>query len=306
MTRRGILLIGGTGFLGTALARTLAADDREVHVLARGVEPGQRAGIRYHCGSQDEALIVAPLLKTCDTVVHLAANSTPGSASASLLSEIEQNLLPTARLLGIMESTPPARLLFISSGGSLYGNPQHLPVGEQHGTSPISCHAAGKVSQEAFFTTFAHSHNTSLAVLRPSNLYGPGQPLRAGFGIVRTILEKARRGDPIEIRGDGSAVRDYLYIDDAVDACRRLIDTPQATGPYNAGSGSGVSIATLIRLCRETTDRTIPVIHQSAPNTDVRAIVLDSSRLAEETGWKAEMALSAGIARTWRWLTEGF
>lgn len=304
MTREGILLIGGTGFLGTALARNLAAAGREVHVLARGAEPGQRARVHYHRGAQDETLIVEPLLQICDTVVHLAAHSTPGSTSASLLSEVEQSLRPTARLLGIMESTPPARLLFISSGGSLYGNPQHLPVGEQHGTSPFSCHAAGKVSLEAFFTTFAHGHNVPLAILRPSNLYGPGQPLRAGFGIVRTLLEKARLGEPIEIRGDGSAVRDYLYIDDAVDACRRLIDTPQATGPYNAGSGSGASIATLIRLCIETTGRTIPVIHQSAPNTDVRAIVLDSTRLAAETGWNPSWSLEDGLRQTWSWLRD--
>ncbi|OGB21696.1 MAG: hypothetical protein A3I66_16325 [Burkholderiales bacterium RIFCSPLOWO2_02_FULL_57_36] len=246
------------------------------------------------------------MLRGCHTVVHLASSSTPGTSTASLMTEVEQSLLPTARLLDIMESTPPVRLLFISSGGSLYGNPLHLPVSEKYPASPISCHAAGKVSLEAFFTTFAHGRNIPLAILRPSNLYGPGQPLRAGFGIVRTLLEKVRLGEPIEIRGDGSAVRDYLYIDDAVDACRRLIDTPQATGPYNAGSGSGVSIATLVRLCSEATGRTIPVTHQAAPNTDVRAIILDSQRLKSATGWKPEMELSAGIARTWHWLTEGF
>ncbi|MGH8353647.1 MAG: NAD-dependent epimerase/dehydratase family protein [Pseudomonas sp.] len=304
MTRQGILLIGGTGFLGSALARTLAAAGREVHVLARSAEPGRRAGVHYHRGAQDEAHIVTSLLRECRTVVHLAANSTPGTPAATLLTEVEQSLLPTARLLDSMESTPPARLLFISSGGSLYGNPQHLPVGEQQGASPISCHAAGKVSLEAFFTTFAHGRNIPLAILRPSNLYGPRQPLRAGFGLVRTLLEKVKLGEPIVIRGDGSAVRDYLYIDDAVDACRRLIDTSQAIGPYNAGSGSGVSIATLVRLCSEATGRTIPVIHQSAPNTDVRAIVLDSSRLATETGWTATVSLQEGIAHTWHWLEE--
>lgn len=304
MTRQGILLIGGTGFLGTALAHTLAAADREVHVLARNAEPGLRAGVHYHRGAQDEARIVTPLLRECRTVVHLAASSTPGTPTASLITEVEQSLLPTARLLDIMASAPPARLLFISSGGSLYGNPQHLPVGERHGASPISCHAAGKVSLEAFFTTFAHGCNTPLAILRPSNLYGPGQPLRTGFGIVRTLLEKVRLGEPIEIRGDGSAVRDYLYIDDAVDACHRLIDTPQAIGPYNAGSGSGVSIATLVRLCSEATGRTIPVIHQPAPNTDVRAIVLDSARLAAATGWSPLWSLEDGLRQTWNWLRD--
>lgn len=304
MNRNGILLIGGTGFLGTALARALATSGREVHVLARSAEPGQRAGVSYHCGAMDEARIVTPLLQKCNTVVHLAASSTPGNLSASMLSEIEHSLLPSARLLNIMEAVTPSRLLFISSGGSLYGNPQHLPVGEQQGTSPISCHAAGKISLEAFFTTFANASNIPLAILRPSNLYGPGQALRAGFGIVRTLLEKARQGKPIEIRGDGNSVRDYLYIDDAVDACLRLIDSPQATGPFNAGSGHGVSIATLVGLCSDTTGHSIPVIYLPAPNTDVRAIVLDSARLATETGWSPSWSLEDGLRQTWSWLRD--
>lgn len=304
MTRQGILLIGGTGFLGSALARALALAGREVHVLARNAEPGLRVGVNYHRGALDAAHIVTPLLRTCRTVVHLAASSTPGTPAASLTTEVEQSLLPTARLLDIMASTPPAHLLFISSGGSLYGNPQHLPVGEQHGASPISCHAAGKVSLEAFFTTFAHGCNIPLSILRPSNLYGPGQPLRPDFGIVRTLLEKVRLSEPIEIRGDGSAVRDYLYIDDAVDACRRLIDTPQATGPYNAGSGSGVSIATLVRLCSEATGHAISVHYRAAPNTDVRAIILDSARLAAATGWNPSWSLEDGLRQTWDWLRD--
>lgn len=304
MNEKNVLLIGGTGFLGSALIRVLVEEGWEVHVLSRKAEPGRRAGAHYHRGAQEEADIVAPLLREAHTVVHLASTTTPGSPAASSLKEIDQNLLPAARLLEIMSSSPPARLLFISSGGSLYGNPQHLPASEQHPPSPISCHAAGKVSLESFFTTFAHDHNVPLAILRPSNFYGPDQPLRPGFGIVRTLLEKAKRGEPFEIRGDGSAVRDYLYIDDAVEACRRLIKTPLATGPYNAGSGSGVSITTLVKLCSEITGHIIPVIHQPALSTDVRTIVLDSSRLMAETGWRPSWPLQEGLRQTWNWLRD--
>lgn len=302
MNRKGILLIGGNGFLGTALAPALAAEGREVHVLSRSAESGCRKGIQYYRGGQDETQIVLPLLKKVNTVVHLASTTTPGSPAASPVMEIEKNLLPAARLLEIMESSPPARLLFVSSGGSVYGNPEQLPASENHATSPISRHAAGKVSLESFFTCFAHDYNIPLAILRPSNFYGPGQSLRQGFGIVRTLLEKIKQGEPIEIRGDGSAVRDYLYIDDAVDACRRLIDTHSATGPYNAGSGRDVSIKTLVSLCCEITGHSVPVVHHPAPNSDVRAIVLDSSRLEARTGWRPSWSLEDGLRQTWDWL----
>lgn len=299
MNCEGILLIGGTGFIGTALAHTLAAKGHEVHVLARNADPGNRNGVHYHRGAMDDPEVVLPLLRQCHSLVHLATTTTPGTPAANPVQEIEQSLLPSARLIEIMACAAPARLLFVSSGGSLYGNPKQLPVSELQCAAPVSWHAAGKVALEAFFTTFAHASNVPLAILRPSNLYGPGQPLRAGFGIVRTLLEKIRRGEPIEIRGDGSAVRDYLYIDDAVDACCRLLDQPQATGAYNAGSGNGVSIATLIKLCSEATGCSVPVIYQPAPNSDVRAIILDSSRLSGDTGWCPRWSLKEGISRTW-------
>lgn len=216
--------------------------------------------------------------------------------------DVEENLLPAARFLEILAIAPPSRLLLLSSGGALYGNPRYLPIDEVHPVSPLSSHAAGKVALESFFTAFANSSGVSLAILRPSNLYGPGQPLRTGFGIVRALLEKARHGEPIEIWGDGETVRDYLYIDDAVDACVRMIDTPGATGPFNVGSGCGTSINALVKLAEDVTGCAIPVIRRPERGTDVRAIVLDSARLREATGWSADTLLEDGLQRTWEWL----
>lgn len=302
MNREGILLIGGTGFLGTAIAKTLASNGRKVHVLARRAIPGLRNGVHYYSSAQDEPATVMALLKKCSTVVHLAVTSTPASPAASFLSEVEESLEPCARLFELMAPIPPARMLFVSSGGSIYGSPQQLPVSEQQLPSPISYHAAGKLSLEAFFTTFAISADISLAILRPSNIYGPHQPLRTGFGLVRTVLEKARMGESVAIRGDGSAVRDYLYIEDFVDACIRLIDMPKAVGTYNVGTGYGVCVSDLIRLCSEVAGFDIPVSYQAAPGTDVRGIVLDSSRLASVAGWVPSWPLTEGLRETWEWL----
>ena len=300
-SRDGILLIGGNGFLGSALARALAGAGNAVHVLSRSVEPGHRSGIAYHRGSQDDTAVVAALLSECCTVVHLASTTTPGSSARSPAIDTEENLLPATKLAEVMSVLPPDRLLFVSSGGAVYGNPDRLPVDESLAPGPLSYHAAGKVALEALFAAFAQANGVSLAILRPSNIYGPGQPLRSGFGLVRTLLDKALRAEPVEMWGDGSAVRDYLYIDDAVEACSRLIGNPQATGLFNAGSETGNSIRELITLVAQVTGRTSEVAQRPARGTDVRAIVLDCTRLRAATAWTPTVALQEGLEHTWTW-----
>ena len=302
--RERILLIGGNGFLGSALARSLARAGREVHVLSRSAEPGQRGGIAFHRSSQDDIAIVAPLLSECRTVIHLASTTTPGSSARNPRIDTEENLLPAARLVEAMSVLPPDRLIFVSSGGAVYGNPDRLPVDESCAPRPLSYHAAGKVALESLFATFAHANGVSLAIVRPSNIYGPGQPLRGGFGLVRTLLEKALRGEAVEMWGDGTAMRDYLFIDDVVEACIRLTDNPQATGVFNAGSGTGTSIRELITLVARVTGRAPEVIERPARGTDVRAIVLDCTRLRAATAWTPTVALEEGLQRTWTWVQD--
>ncbi len=303
-TRQGVLLVGGNGFLGAALARKLVAAGRQVHVLSRHLEPGVREGIGFHRGGQDEVVAVSPLLRTCGTVVHLASTTTPGSSARNPIIDSQENLLPAARLLETMAGMPPERLVFVSSGGSIYGNPDELPVRETQRPDPLSFHAAGKIALEALFSAFAHSHSIPLAILRPSNIYGPGQALRGGFGVVRTLLDRALQDEPFEIWGAGTVVRDYLFIDDAVDAGMKLLGAPSATGIFNVGSGRGTSIAELVELVIRTTGRDLKTIERPSRCTDVKAVVLDCERLAAATGWTAKTGLEQGLQKTWKWLCE--
>ena len=300
--RDGILLVGGNGFLGLALARALAAAGHQPHVLSRSTEPGRREGIAFHRGSQDDADVGVPLLGICATVVHLASTTTPGlSAGRSSVDAIE-NLLPAARLLELLGTQVPERLIFVSSGGAIYGNPERLPTDESHPPNPLSSHAAGKVALEAFFTSFAHANRVPFTIVRPANLYGPGQIARPGFGLVRTLLDKAQSREPLEVWGDGSAVRDYVFIDDAVDAFARIMAQPDLSGTFNVGSGVGTSIAGLIRLAERVTGREIGIIARPAREVDVRAIVLNTARLRAASGWMPHTELEPGLRRTWAWL----
>ncbi len=299
----GILIIGAAGFLGSALSRKLQEQGLPVHRLLRSPLPSLGRQDTVHIGSLEDTALIRAILPKCGTVFHLASATTPASSASSPSMEAELNLLPTLRLLEAMQGFPAIRLIFTSSGGTLYGNPTTPAVTETAPLSPLSYHGTGKLAIESFMHTFQHLSGQNITVLRPSNLYGPGQSLREGFGLIRTMLENARCGNPVNIWGDGESVRDFLYIDDMVDACCRALSNYH-TGwrVFNVGSGEGHSINQIRRMVEEISGMPVPAIYHPSRPGDVRRIVLDSSKLHSELGWNPVVPLAEGIRRTWHWM----
>jgi len=219
--------------------------------------------------------------------------------------ESELNLGPALRFLDILQKYEHVHLFFVSSGGTVYGNPRTLPVDEDQPLSPLSYHGAGKIAMEAFLQAYCRQFGRGVTILRPSNFYGPGQPYRKGFGIVRGMLEHLRRDRPVEIWGDGENIRDFIYIEDFVDACVRLVERGQAARTidvFNVGYGSGVSINRLCDLVESVTGGRIRKEYRAGRSIDVRSVVLDCSKLNRHAGWKPATDLETGLARTWEWL----
>jgi UDP-glucose 4-epimerase len=290
-----ILLVGGGGFIGRALAASFAAEGREVHVLSRKLAPGLPAGVRSYVGDQGDEAVLRPLLVRCAQVIHLASATTPGDTVWSPSVEAETSLLPALRFLECLQDFPESRVIFVSTGGALYGNADGAK--ETTIPAPGSYHGAGKLALEVFFSVLGQRRSGGLTVLRPSNIYGPGQGLRAGFGIIRTLLERARDGSKVTIWGDGSSVRDYLYIDDMVAACRSALVGP--SGVFNVGSGVGTSLNELIQQAQEVTGHVLLVERQPSRASDVQRIVLDVTSAREMLGWQSSVRLSEGLSLTW-------
>ena len=303
MKDRNILLLGGGGFIGTALSRSLNENNFAVHILSTQL-PSRQIGpdIMFHKGSLDNKEILERLLPECNTIVHLASCTTPGSSSRQPALEADKNITPTLRFLDILQGYNNVHIIFVSSGGTLYGNPESTPVDETQPTNPLSFHGAGKVALETFLRTFSMSPEKNTTILRPSNVYGPGQPLRSGFGVIRTMLEHVLCGTVMEIWGDGSSVRDFLYIDDMLSALIRLIDLPHDDNTYNVGSGIGYSLNQLKEIIESVCRRKLSTIYRPSRKTDVKTIVLNSSHLIKKTKWHPTVSLEQGIESTWKWL----
>lgn len=295
-----ILLLGGGGFIGQALAARLSVAGHAATILSRRPAGRTMPGVAWCQGALDDADLLNDLLPRCSAVVHLATTSTPGSYRDEPSREANENLIPLLRLLEAMSDHPDIPLLYLSSGGAIYGNPEALPVPETHPTAPLSYHAAGKAAAEQFLGAFARD-GRAVTILRPSNAYGPGQALKQGFGVVRTLLEHIKRRTPMDIWGDGNTVRDYLFIDDLTQACLDVLERP-STGTYNLGSGTGHSLNDLCGIARAVTGQDFEIHFRPARGTDVRAVVLDSTRFSRSYGWKPEISLEEGMARMWRWL----
>ncbi len=238
-------------------------------------------------------------------MVHLASTSTPTSSAGQPLTELQGNLYPTLALLQALQSRPETPLIYLSSGGSLYSAANGESANESAHVAPRSYHGAGKVSAEHFISAWCAQYPSAVTVLRPSNIYGPGQNERAGFAIIPTAFGKLLREETLSVRGDGSSIRDYLYIDDFVTLCMRILAAPAITGmsTINASSGIGTSLNELFATVEKVTGRRLRRSYEIGNAVDSRCVVMDSSLARQRYGWSATTPLHDGLRQTWDWLT---
>jgi UDP-glucose 4-epimerase len=192
------------------------------------------------------------------------------------------------------------KVIFTSSGGPVYGLPRFIPITEDHPTEPICSYGISKLMIEKYLHMFNYLHGLNYQVLRISNPYGPYHSSESQ-GAADVFLSRVQRGEPIEIWGDGSVCRDYVYIDDVIDALYlSLLDNNEKV--LNIGSGSGTTLNSLVSIIRDATGEKFDVIYKEGRNVDIPINVLSIERAAECYGWKPKVDLHRGIEMTWKWL----
>jgi len=302
------LVLGGAGFIGQNLCEALVGIGHQVYAvdlpesLARMQHP-QLEKVQWVAGDFAQTESLLPLLNGVDLVFHLVSTTLPSTSNDSPQRDLQDNVSATLRLLDLIiaQATPP-RVIFLSSGGTVYGLPQAVPIAEDHPTDPLCAYGIGKLAIEKYLALYHHLHGLDYHILRLANPYGPRQPLGRGQGVIPVFLYKALRKEPLELWGDGGVVRDYLYIG---DLCRALLAIITYTGSeriFNIGSGQGHSLNDVIGIIRQILETDFECLHLPARACDVPVNILSIQRAHQELGWSPKISLYHGITLLLPWL----
>ncbi len=303
-----VVVLGGSGFVGRSLCPALVAAGCTVLSISRSPVIRRHPGVSYIDCNFDNIYQLGEFYQQADFIFHLACDTTPATSSRQSSLEVTANLLPSLRLLEYLEHQCKAVLVYLSSGGTVYGDTGDAVCTELNTTSPISYYGASKASLELFFQAYHLQTGNPVVILRPSNIYGPGQLAKQQFGFIPTLFSALQNGDAFNLMGDGRHVRDFLFIDDFVSLCVSITNSDSATdkhySTYNVGSDDGIELIDIIQLAQELTGKKVQLKYLPARDVDVRSIVLDSSKAKSKFDWQPETAIDSGLEQTWTWLSE--
>jgi len=297
------VLVIGLGFIGSRIGGVWRERGCEVSAITRsdGGRPGEarRQGTSVTIGNAADPVLLEAALAGVDHVVYSAGGLLPAESNAAPVRDAVQSLEPLVAVLEALRTRPEIGLTYLSSGGTVYGDPRRLPVREDDPTEPVSSYGIVKLACENFITLYVTLHGLRARILRCSNVYGGGQPVDRLQGAVGVFLDRMERGLPLPIWGDGLQVRDYVHVDDVADAVIELAALPGGPGVVNVGSGQGHTLLELIKILEAVTGIE-PLLEFSATRGfDVRSNVLDVGLLRSLID-VAPIRLEDGVARTWR------
>ncbi len=309
LARERVVVFGGLGFIGSHLCRELIKHCAAVKVFNRLA--GSRESVKdieksleIVGGDTSNTDDVIAALREATVLINLVHTTVPGSSMKDPGYDVVSNVASTAKWLERLKETELRSIVYFSSGGTVYGVPEVVPITEDHPTNPISSYGITKLAIEKYTALYANRFGINYRLVRPPNVYGPGQQLNQGQGVIGILAQCALNGEPLEVWGTGTAQRDYLFIDDLVDALLKLLVYEGPLNVFNVSSGTGHSVLDLIDVLNKEIDPLPQVVHRAERGFDVPVNILDSSRLTQETGWRAKVDFEAGVRRTIQWLKE--
>jgi UDP-glucose 4-epimerase len=292
------LVLGANGFLGTTLSKALkergekfrAFDNKPPRKELDHVDVDWFVGEFLNERQLQEALI------DCDAVYHLISTTVPATSNNDPLADCQQNVLGTLKLLELAKRAGVRKIVFISSGGTVYGIPSTLPILESAPTNPLCAYGISKLAIEKYLFLYSIIHKLEYCVLRVSNLYGHFQGLDGKQGAVGVFLGKALSGKMIEVWGDGSVVRDYVFADDVVAAMLKAMKYEGEHRIFNIGAGKGRSLKQVLETIERILGKRLRVTYTSNRVYDVPKSILDISRAKRCLGWQPEVTFEDGLS----------
>ena len=309
MAGKTALVTGAAGFIGSHLVDRLVADGYTVagvDDLSTGNLANLPAGfdLRQLDISDPELRNIVAEVRP-DFVFHLAAQISVSVSAREPVTDAEVNILGALNLFeGIRAVRGNAtKVVYITSGGTAYGEPSVLPADESTPTLPLSPYGASKLAVETYLPVYERLCGLKYSIMRLANVYGPRQDPHGEAGVVAIFARAMLSGTPPTVFGDGNDERDYVYVIDVIDAIVRAADS-SLPGPFNVGSGEGTSTNRIFQLVAENCAHTDPAIHGPPRPGDVKRIFLDVTRAREELGWTPETKLENGLKSTIEWFKQ--
>lgn len=297
------MILGGLGFLGQNLCRMLADYEKDIIVYNRESKHAHtveesltRDHIKHKVvwGNFEDEGSWEDKLKDVNLVFHLISTTKP--SNTNMMYEFSSNVEASIRFLEMCAKLN-VRVIFFSSGGTVYGMPRSLPIDELHATNPISTYGISKLAIEKCLVYYGYTKKLNYTILRIANPYGKGQNLNNLQGFIGISLSRALQGQDIEVWGDGNIIRDYIYMDDLMDAVKRVVLYNGNYRIFNVGYSKGYSINEIVSIIQRYINPRVFVKYKEGRIQDVSANILSHDLLRNETGWVPKVSIEEGIKR---------
>ncbi|MEI8309510.1 MAG: NAD-dependent epimerase/dehydratase family protein [Verrucomicrobiota bacterium] len=298
------LVIGGAGFIGRHVTRLLCESGREVAVLGRRAK-GDRdlhPACRYISGDYGGRAVLREVLKPGCEVIDLAYSTVPKTSFEDPVFDLMSNLPASVGLFQEALAAGVKRVVIVSSGGTVYGPTDRLPIREDHPTVPVSPYGITKLTTDRYAMMFHRTAGLPVVVVRPANAYAEDQRAGTGQGFIATAVAAILAGREVEIYGAEGTIRDYIHVSDVAAGIVAALDCGDDGEIYNIGTGVGTSNAGIVKMLGELArERGIPLLCKTLPprGFDVEANILDSTKLRVQSGWSPAVCLADGLRRIW-------
>lgn len=308
-----LILFGAAGFIGTNLVLELAKNENNIITVVdknreyfSDIDSKGLENVSFVEADLDERTDYDALLMGQDMVYHLVSTTVPTTSNQKIAEELNANVIMSVRLLDACVTQNVKKVVFLSSGGTVYGKDAICPIKEDTPTNPITSYGVQKVTIEKLLYLYRYLHGLDYRVIRLANPYGPYQRPNGVQGVVTTFIYKALKGEPVKVYGDGSVVRDFIYIEDAVKGILTIANSSSEECIYNLGCGYGISVKEVLETIQKTLDIPIDVEYIEARKVDVATNYLDMGRYETAFGQLNPIELSLGISKTAEFLKEYF
>jgi UDP-glucose 4-epimerase len=297
-----ILVTGGAGFIGSHVVDTYVQHGHQV-VIVDDLSTGRASNLNpaaafYRLDIRDPALADVFAREHPDAVNHHAAQMDVRRSVAEPGFDAEVNILGSINLLECARRHQVRRLIYISTGGAVYGEPEYVPCDEAHPINPICPYGASKHTVEHYLYMYRQMYGLDYVVLRYPNVYGPRQDPHGEAGVVAIFTGQMLAGRPVIINGDGEQERDFVFVGDCARANLLALETPAASGIYNLGCGSGTTVNQIFQSLRKATSYDREAAYGPAKTGETRRIFLNAGRIRAELGWAPSLDLDEGIRQT--------